>query len=153
MKKKKKSPLVGVQREKLLVALVADDAVNILNTVFKARGLIFHLDYTDHSPKLLVSRPGVDPEVFISADARSKKSWFHPVKNPDLQSALIDLMERLNKIEARLLLVIQKDKQGKRWAKLQLHVAGSRGIALTILDINRGQKISDHEFCLPGEEP
>lgn len=148
---KKKTPLVGVHREKLLVALVADDAVNVLNTVFKARGLTFHLDYTGHSPKLSVSRPGVDSEIFLSADARTKKSWFHPISNPQLHSALTDLMGRLGKLQASLLLVVQKDRQGKRWAKLQLHVAGSRGIALTILDINRGQKISDNEFCLPGE--
>lgn len=149
---KKKSQLVGIHREKLLVALVADDAVNILNTVFKTRGLTFHLDYTGNTPKLLVSRPGVEPELFISADPRTKRSWFHAVSNPELQSALIDLTERLAKIQAHFLLVVQKDRQGRRWAKLQLHVVGSRGIALTILDINRGQKISDNEFCLPGAE-
>lgn len=149
---KKKPALLGKQREKLIVALVADDAVNVLNTVFKTRGLTFHLDYTGNTPKLLVSRPGVEPEVFITADARTKKSWFHPIINHELHSALVDLLDRLHKIEARLLLVIQKDKQQRKWAKLQLHVAGSRNIALTILDINRGQKISDNEFCLPGAE-
>lgn len=150
---RKPALLVGPRREKLLVALVADDAVNILNTVFKARGLTFHLDYTGPMPTLSASRPGVEPETFITADSRTKKSWFHPIANPDLGSALADLLERLAKIEARLLLVIQKDRQGRRWAKLQLHVAGSRGIALTILDINRGRKVSDNAFALPGSPP
>lgn len=148
--KAKGRPFVGVQRERLLLALVAEDALNILNTVFKTRGLTIHIDYTTNTPKLLVSRPGVEPEVFMTADARTKKTWYMPIVNEQLQLALTDLLERLAKIEAHLLFVIQKDKQQRKWAKLQLHVAGSRGTAITILDINRGHKISDSEFCLPG---
>lgn len=143
--------LIGPRRDKLLVALVAADALDILNTVFKARGLTFHLDYTGPFPVLSASRPGVEPETFLTADSRTKRSWFHPIKNHDLGSALADLVERLAKIETRMLLVIQKDKRGRRWAKLQLHVAGARRIALTVLDVNRGHKVSDNSFALPGD--
>lgn len=149
----KKARLVGTQREKLIVALVAEDALVALNTVFKTRGLTFTLDYTGPNPWLYISRPGVEPELLMAADPRTKHCSIFVPHHPELRSAYVDLIERLASIEARLILVTQKDKQQRKWAKLQLHVVGSRTTALTILDINRGQKISDTEFCLPGEKP
>lgn len=143
---------VGSKREQLLVALVTTDIVNALNTVFKARGLSFTLDWTGTNPQLTVERPGVEPELFMQADYRTKKYFTLVPRHPDLQSALVDLQDRLAKLEAKLVLVTQRTKDQKRWAKLQVHVVGSRGYALNILETPRKTKRTENNFNLPGAE-
>lgn len=142
---------IGSKRERLLVAVMAVDIVNVLNTVFRARGLKFILDWTGKAPALYVERPGVEPELFMMADYRTKKYTTLVPRHPELQSALVDLVDRLSKLDAKLVLVTQKDKNQKRWAKLQVHVAGSRGYALNILEVPRGTKRVETEFNLPKE--
>lgn len=142
---------IGSNRERLLVAVMAIDVVNVLNTVFRTRGLSFTLDWMGKNPVLLVSRPRVDPELFMQACFRTKKYLTLVPRHPDLQSAVVDLVDRLSKLDAKLVLVTQKDRNQKRWAKLQVHVAGSRGYALNVLEVPRGTKRVETEFNLPGE--
>lgn len=146
------SSFVGSSRERLLVAVLTVDIVNVLNTVFKARGLSFTLDWMGKNPVLLVSRPGVEPELFMQACFRTKKYFTLVPRHPDLQSAVVDLVDRLSKLDTKLVLVTQKDRNQKRWAKLQVHVDGSRGFALNILETPRKTKRIESEFNLPGED-
>lgn len=142
---------IGSKRERLLVAVMAVDIVNALNTVFRARGLKFKLDWTGKAPALYVERPGVEPELFMMADYRTKKYTTLVPRHPELQSALTDLVDRLAKMDAKFVLVTQKDRNQKRWAKLQVHVDGSKGYALNILEVPRGTKKTETEFNLPEE--
>lgn len=139
------------QKERLILTLVAGDVTQALNTVCKVRGIHFHIDYTKHNPRLLISRPGVEPEMLMQFDTRLKRCYFSAPSNPDLILAVKDFNERLDKLEANFLLVAEKDKNGKSWAKLQIHVGGARRMALTILDIPKGKSISDNQFELPGK--
>lgn len=150
MKAKK---LLASQKERLVLALLANDITTVLNTVCKARGLTFHLDYTEHTPHLLISRPGVDPRLLMSFATRIKRCVFvtSPM-HPDLDSAIHDLFTRLAKLDARMILVAERDKQHRWWAKLQVHVSGARTLALTILDVQKGKVIKDNTFQMHGED-
>jgi hypothetical protein len=150
MKAKK---LLASQKERLVLALLANDITTALNTVCKARGLSFHLDYTEHTPYLYISRPGVDKQLLMSFSTRTKRSVLsvRPM-HPDLFSAMTDLNDRLTKLEARLILVAERDKQHRWWAKLQVHVSGARNLALTILDVQKGKVVVDNTFQMHGEE-
>ena len=142
---------VGSKRERLLVAVMAVDIVNVLNTVFKTRGLEMTLDWTNKAPQLYVARPGVEPELFMMANFQTKRYVTLVPRHPELQSALADLVDRLAKMDAKFVLVTQKDRTQKRWAKLQVHVDGSRGYALNIFEVPRGTKKTESEFNLPKE--
>lgn len=140
---------IGSNRERLLVAVTAIDVVNALNTVFHARGLKLTLDWTSKAPRLYVERPGVEPELFMMANFQTKRYVTLVPRHPELQSALMDLIDRLAKMDAKFVLVTQKDRSQKRWAKLQVHVSGSRGYALNVLEVPRGTKKTETEFNLP----
>lgn len=143
------SSFIGSKRERLLVAVVAVDVVNVLNTVFRARGLEFTLDWTGKAPQLFVSRPGNEPELFMEACFRTKKYQTLVPRNEELSSALVDLIERMSKMDSRFVLVTQRSKDQKKWAKLQVHVSGSKGYALNVLETLRGTKRTEKEFNLP----
>lgn len=144
-----KKPFSISQKEKLILALLAGDITKALNLVCKVRGLKFHLNYLTKQPQLLVSRPGVEPETLMSFDTRSKRCFHHSPSNPDLYLAVDDLFSRLKNFEAHMILVAEKDKKSRRWAKLQVHVSGARKMAISVLYTPQGTEVVESEFEMP----
>lgn len=146
----KKPPFVGVQRDKLIVALQMEEMVSAVNIVMRARKLVFTIDYTmGHHPRLLVSMPGVDPEQIMLLDPRKHACYITPPRHRDLFFAMSDMTERLFKMGGRLSLTGDKPAHGPRRCILQIYVEGASKIALTLMDTTKGKRKHDTSFQLP----
>lgn len=147
---KKKSPIVGIQREKLIIALQMHEMVGALNLAMRVRKLTFELDYSrDHFPRLCVSMPDVPAEQFMLLDQRKHYCWITPPRNHELFVAMSDISERLHKLGGRMSLTGDKPKHGPKRALLQIYVDGTSKIALTLMDTTKGHCKSDTSFQLP----
>ena len=150
MTKKKPAPIVGLQREKLLVALQMHDMVGAINLAMRVRKLRFTLDYIkDHFPRLWVEMPGCEPEVFMTLDPRKHACYITPPRQKDLFFAMTDMTERLHKLGGRMSLTGDKPAHGPRRALLQIYVDGAKTIALTLADTTKGHSVTDTDFQLP----
>lgn len=90
-------------------------------------------------------------ETIMVFNTRKKICMYSAPTHPELVLAVQDINERFSKLEASLILVAEKDRNYRSWAKLQIHVAGAHKMALTILDVVKGKSISDSNFELPGD--
>lgn len=148
--KKKARPIVGTQREKLLLALSMDELVASLNLAMRVRKITLTLDYSlDPFPRLFIEMPGIEKQLIMLLDQRKHCCYITPPSNRELFFAFNDITTRLHKAGGRLSLTGDRPKQGPMRALLQIYVDGATNIALTLMDTTKGKKISDTNFQLP----
>lgn len=147
--KKKAKPIVGLQREKLLVGLQMYDIVDGLNRAMQARKLEVRLDYTHPFPYLDVRMPGTAWERWMTLNHRTKTCLVTAPYNPDLRAAVVDMHTRMTDLDCSLSLTADSPRNKKKRALFQVYVGGARTIALTLLDVNRGESKIDRIFETP----
>lgn len=148
-KTKKIQPIIGEQKDKLIIALLQQDIVDSLNIAMRARGLHLTIDYeSDELPKLYVERPDTGREQWMLLNPRTKVCLRYPVIHPDLHASVNDLIERMAKLDGQIVLVADTTKTGKRCAKLQVRIEGAKKFCLTILTCVRGRTVRDNHFTL-----
>lgn len=133
---------------KLELALVTPDAIQAWNTVVKARGLFFILDYTTHSPVLFVGTKDREPQPWMYVDTRRKSILKLPL-NGDEGLAVQDLTERLAKLGLTLTVRFDQVKTTKqKFISLRL-VSIHGGAMTTVLDrLKKGQRRTYVQFAL-----
>lgn len=147
---KKIKPIVGEQKDRLIVALTMHDAVAAINLAMRVRKLRFTIDFSQGATaKLYVSMPGVEPEGVMVVNPRSKVCYRVDPINFELRAAIQDMHNRLAKLQSGLILVAFKEPNKKPEARLQLRVGGARTIALTLMDCVKGELKIDSSFQLP----
>jgi hypothetical protein len=148
--KKKVKPIVGKQRESMILALTMDELVAGLNLAMRVRKVTLILDYTqDPFPRLYIEMPGVEKQQIMLLDQRKHCCYITPPSNRELFFAFNDITTRLHKAGGRLSLTGDKPKEGPRRALLQIYVDGATNIALTLMDTVKGKKKTDTDFQLP----
>lgn len=149
-KKKRPAPIVGEQKDKLIIALQIDELVGTINRALRVRKASFEIDYTEGPhPKLYLARPGIEREAIMTLDPRKHLCYSMPPKNRELFVIYADLTESLFKLGARLFLSGEKTRTGAKRCALQIQVTGARRIALTLMDTTRGHRKIDTAFQLP----
>lgn len=139
-------------RDKLLVALLIEDIVTQINTALKARKAVLGLDYSDNrQPVLDIRMPGTAPEIWLTADPRSKRCWGKWPNNRDLALTVRDINERLKKLDAHLAIGCAHRPNQKIEAKLQVFIQGSVRTAITLFAAKRGERKYQEHFLLPKE--
>jgi len=150
MKSKKPPPIVGAQRDKLIVALLMQDMLAAINLAMRVRKLKFTLDYSDdHFARLYLEAPDIPPERIMLLDPRKHCCFITAPRNRELFFATVDIIERLEKLGGKLSLTGDRPKQGPRRALLQVYVDGATKIALTLMDVHKGKVKHDTSFQLP----
>jgi hypothetical protein len=148
--KKKVKPIVGMQRESMILALSMDELVAGLNLAMRVRKLTFTLDYSqDHFPRLYIEMPGIEKQQIMLLDQRKHCCYIMPPSNRELFFAFNDITTRLHNSGGRLSLTGDRPKQGPMRALLQIYVDGATNIALTLMDTTKGKKKTDTDFQLP----
>ena len=128
------------QADRLLMAIQTDDIIEALNIPLRARRGTFGLDYTGHTPKLYAVCVGCEPEHIASVDTRRRCAvWARPKQEP-LALMVEDIRRRLAKLSAGLHLIVQRDAQQRRVAKLQVTSSDSRHIAIWLAHVPRHQR-------------
>lgn len=150
MSSKKLPGIIGIQREKLIIALQMNELVGALNLALKTRHASLEIDYTqDHFPRLYLARPGIERQQIMLLDPRKHACYITPPSDRELFFIFIDITERLRKLGGRLSLTGDKPKQGPRRCLLQIYVDGARTIALTLMDTTKGKRKLETSFQLP----
>lgn len=145
-----KSLFVGLQRDKLIVALQMHDITAKINLAMRVRGITFTLDYAeDHFPRLYIQMRTGPKQLLMRLDPRTHRCYIIPPMDRDLFLAFYDITERLEKLGGRLSLTGDRPKQGPMRALLQVYVDGASRIALTLMDTSKGKRKSDTSFQLP----
>ena len=143
--------LKQIEKDKLIVALQMDECLNAINTTMRVRGITLRLDYAgaDHLARLWVSRPGVEEQGWMVTNPRKKNTfWIYPA-HPDLRAFVEDVMERLRKLDATMVIAAEKPYNKKPIAKLQIQFAGAKRIVLTLVDVEKGKSKKDVGFLTP----
>ena len=150
MSKKKAAPFIGAQREKLIIALSAQDLVGGINLAMRVRKMTFTLNYsTDHFARLFVALYDGKPEQFMLLDQRKHCCYITSPRNRELLVAMQDITNRLHNFGGRLSLTGDKPRTGPKRAMLQVYVDGAEKIALTLMSTTKGKTVSDTSFQLP----
>lgn len=135
-------------KSKLVMSLITPDLIEEWNIAVRARRLYFVLDYTTHTPKLLIGSQDVDPEVWMSLDTRTHTHTIHALKDEHLRLGAKDLRDRFMKHEAALFLKHKKNKQKQQFVSLGI-TANAAGVITTVLDtIKKGAMKSYVQFAL-----
>lgn len=147
---KKKAPIVGIQREKLILALETHDIVSGINLAMKVRRVSLTLDYaTDPFPRLFMEMPGVERERIMLLDQRKHCCYISPPSNRELFFAFNDIHRRLHKLGGRLSLTGDRPKQGPMRVRLQAYIDGTNKVGLTLMETFKGKSKVDTSFELP----
>lgn len=127
--------LSPVNADKVVMALSTGDMLDAVNIPLRARRGRLRLDYaTLPYPVLMISCPGIDPEPLCRLHTRGTVPWTETLipRNEALRRMVADIAERTAKIGAALVLAHAKDRQGRKYVRLQLTHADSRYVALTL---------------------
>ncbi|MGV8863249.1 MAG: hypothetical protein ACOH2T_19045 [Pseudomonas sp.] len=141
--------IVGVQKDKLIVALTMDEATRSINAALRIRKASFKIHFKNKLAICSLGMPGVPHEPIAIANPSNKHTVGFYGQHPDLLACLNDIRGRLATHDARLHFVAEKPKNKKAVAKLQVFVDGSRTIVLTLMDAIAGTSKIDHEFITP----
>lgn len=142
--------MTPLQRDKLIVALQAEEMVAAINLALRTRHATLEIDYTqDMFPRLYLERPGIKAECIMKLDPRKHCCYIIPPTNRELFVIFADITERLYKLGGRLSLTGVRPKEGPRRCLLQVYVDGATQIALTLLKTTKGHRKKDHVFQLP----
>ena len=139
------------QTDTMIVALLVDDLIGAINQAMRVRKITLTLDYShkDHRPRLYVARPGVDKEVWMLTNTRTKVCAYCQLASPDLQLFTADVTERLAKLDAELCLTGGIRQRSAPEAKLQLTVVGALNTALTLARVRPGAVMLCEHFITP----
>lgn len=150
MKKKKPTPIIGAQREKLIVALQMADILGAINLAMRVRKVSFTLDYSeDHFARLYMEMPDISREQIMLLDQRKHCCYVSPPSNKELFFAFNDIHERLRKLGSRISLTGEKPRQGPMRCLLQVYVDGASKMGLTLMETTKGNYLKDTDFQLP----
>lgn len=146
----KKTPIVGLQREKLILALQMHEIVGGINLAMRVRKVSFTLDYaTDPFPRLFMEMPGIEKQKIMLLDQRKHCCYISPPNNRELFFAFNDIHMRLHKMGGRLSLTGDRPKQGPMRVLLQVYVDGTNKMGLTLMETFKGKSKVDTSFQLP----
>jgi hypothetical protein len=131
----------SINRDKLIVGLLADDIVEALNQAMQVRRISLMLDYSrkDHRLALWAEDAHQHTEVWMVTDTRSKLCAVNLFQHPTLKAFHTDIDDRLAALGGSLALVGFRPRQGPPLAKLQACVQGAQKIAVTLYSVPRGQ--------------
>ena len=148
--KKKSTPIVGKQREKLIIALQMSEIVGALNLAMRVRKISFTLDYSeDHFARLYMEMPDIPKQQIMLLEQRKHCCYISPPSHRELFTAFIDISDRLAKQGGRISLTGDKPRQGPRRCLLQVYVDGANKMGLTLMETTKGKKLVDTSFALP----
>lgn len=133
----------------LELALVMPDAIEAWNTVVRVRKLTLVVDYTTHTPMLMVGVPSVSPLMWMLVDTRRKKHIkLRVMGHPDVQHAVDHLDEALAKVGLRLTLMFKRDAQQRKTVSMRL-VSNTGGPMTAVLHtVPKGSRVEYQEFKL-----
>lgn len=150
--KKKPTKRLGLSPEnadRMTVFLHSEPLVTALNIIMRARKVMFELNYEDHSPVLMISTPGKQPEVLMICDTRRQISYAVDPRDQEYLLVKQLIQDLLIKHDAYFALVTRYIKKTKgKEAVLQVILKDSRLIALTLMATKRGTKLQDTDFCV-----
>ncbi len=126
--------------DRLTMELLEEQLLDAINIPLRARRGQFRIDYTGHSPLLLVRAAGCEPELLCTMDTRSQYMVTRVPTSPDLARMMADTKWRLDGLNASIALAHDKDRQMRRRVRLQLTSRDSRHIALTLHGTYKGWK-------------
>ena len=150
MSKKKTPPIVGTQREKLILALQMQDIVGGINLAMRVRKVTLTLDYSeDPFPRLYMEMPDIPKQQIMKLDQRKHCCYIWPPTDRELFFAFNDLHERLCKFGGRLSLTGDKPRVGPQRCLLQVYVDGADKMGLTLMETFKGRFKTDTVFQLP----
>lgn len=136
----KKGPLglSGQQAGRLTMFLVTDALVQEWNTAIAARKGYFLIDYTAHSPVLLVGAANCTIEPWLILDTRAKKMIRRALKQDALALMTDDITARLAKHQALLQFVYRKERDGRKVCTLQFAATGGNSTAAALVHQHKG---------------
>lgn len=135
--------LSPVNADKAVMVLSEDDLLDAVNVPLRARRGRLLLDYaTMPYPVLMIGCPGIDPEPLCRLHTRGSVPWTETLvpRDETLRALSAHIAERTAKIPAALVLAHAKDKQGRKFVRLQLKHDDSRYVALTLYGTWKGHK-------------
>lgn len=127
--------LSPVNADKAVMVLSEDDLLDAVNIPLRARRGRLLLDYaTMPYPVLMIGCPGIAPEPLCRLHTRGSVPWTETLvpRDETLRALSAYIAERTEKIPAALVLAHAKDKQGRKFVRLQLKHDDSRYVALTL---------------------
>lgn len=146
----KRDPFTKDQRERLIIALLLEDALDILNGAIKKYGLSFLLDYGhDHSPRLFVHAGHYTPEQILYLDPRKHCCFISVPKIRLHQEAYLGMVRQLGESGVTMRLVNTQIPNGPRIAKLQLLFKGAGSNAITLMEVRKGNSLTETSFEMP----
>ena len=144
------------QADTLIIALQVNELIGAINQPMRVRKISLTLDYShkDHRPRVYIRMPGVEDQVWMITNTRTKVFHVCKLTDPNLQAFADDVKTRLAKLGGELFLVGGKNQRSTPEAKLQLNVQGSIDTALTLARVRPGQVMLCMNFMTPeGEVP
>lgn len=150
--------LTPLTREKLIIAVQLNEAIDHVNTALAARKAELILDYTDRTMLVLkVGMPGVNGKMIVvpwlAANPRNptRCQGYWPA-DPDLNALVHDIMERLTRLHAYIAIgVTTLHPSKKKLGKLQIFFQESKRMAITLSDVDKGAKKATMKFEPPKE--
>lgn len=125
------------QADRLFMAVATEDLIEAVNVPLRARHATFGIDYTGNAPELHLHAPECGSERVAIIDTRRRCAIFQRPKQEALAIIVQDITRRLAQHGASLAFIVQKDRQQRRIAKLQIVADDSRHIALWLAKVPR----------------
>lgn len=139
--------LTPTKSDRMLMALLSAELLDAINTPLRTRGATLRLSYLVNGPALRINESDDTRSLWMELNTRTRKCIAWQPFWPPAGRIASDIVDRLAKLDAQLILVSDKPVSGPRIAKLQIHVADSRNICLTLAEARRGSVVSDlHNF-------
>lgn len=146
-------PMKRVNQDKLILTLLVNDITAAINAVMRIRKMRLKLDFTKHHAELHILDSRGNSGRYMMANPRTKQRFVCAL-DEQFESFTEDLELRLQKLNAKMILVCDRDKNKRTLAKVQVHVVGTYAMALTISEVVRGSTITETEFQTPdGDTP
>lgn len=135
--------LSPINADKMLMAVATDEMLDAINIPLRTRKGRFVLDYVGQPfPVLLQCAPGISAEPICRIHTRgpAPRTEMLVPRDSQLQLIVTDMAERLAKVPASLVIAHSKDRQGRKYARLQVIHGESRYVALTLHGTWKGFK-------------
>lgn len=137
MTKSLRKSLGPTQADRLYMAVATEDLLEAVSIPLRARHATFRIDYTGNTPELYLHAAGHKEERVAIVDTRRRCAVFMRPKNEVLAIIVQDITRRLAQYGASLAFIVEKDRQQRRIAKLQIVADDSRHIALWLAKVPR----------------
>lgn len=138
------------QAGRMTMYLRTDEMLEQWNIALGARKGLFVIDYTGHTPVLIVGCANCKPEVWLILDTRSKRMLRNQLQQADLKLMTDDLTARLAKLGGKVQFVYDVRRDGSKWATLQFaHIDGHNTVAGLVHQRKRGRSRPFGQLALP----